>query len=145
MHLPHRCNIRTHNRMYDVQRADGMWRADGMPAAGADGVQAAGAHWVQAAGTSCMRPASTMLLFAADPDRWAAGLSLDAQAEWLCDCYRLRMDDDYVRAAHHTKLHSASKLLQHCCHKAPRSHHAPSQLVVNGLASHATPHTCPAV
>ena len=30
------------------------------------------------------------------PAGWAAGLSSDKQAEWLVDCYRMRLDDDYA-------------------------------------------------
>ena len=29
------------------------------------------------------------------PASWAIGLSIDKQYEWLCDCYRMRMDDLY--------------------------------------------------
>jgi len=30
------------------------------------------------------------------PAAWAQGLKPDKQAEWLVDCYRMRLDDDYV-------------------------------------------------
>ena len=30
------------------------------------------------------------------PTAWAQGLSSDKQAEWLVDCYRMRLDDDYA-------------------------------------------------
>ncbi|KAG2493986.1 hypothetical protein HYH03_007913 [Edaphochlamys debaryana] len=31
-----------------------------------------------------------------DPSSWARGLSADQAAEWFVDCYRMRVDDDYV-------------------------------------------------
>jgi hypothetical protein len=30
------------------------------------------------------------------PYDWSHGLSPDQQAEWLVDCYRMRLDDDYA-------------------------------------------------
>jgi len=30
------------------------------------------------------------------PAAWAQGLKPDKQAEWLVDCYRMRLDDDYA-------------------------------------------------
>ncbi|KAI7839144.1 hypothetical protein COHA_007147 [Chlorella ohadii] len=30
------------------------------------------------------------------PDAWAHGLSTEQRYEWLCDCYRMRVDDDYA-------------------------------------------------
>ena len=30
------------------------------------------------------------------PSGWAQGLTLDKQYEWLIDCYRMRVDDDYA-------------------------------------------------
>jgi hypothetical protein len=30
------------------------------------------------------------------PSGWAEGLSRDKAAEWLVDCYRMRVDDDYA-------------------------------------------------
>lgn len=31
-----------------------------------------------------------------NPAAWALGLSPAQQAEWFVDCYRMRVDDDYV-------------------------------------------------
>ncbi|KAL7452386.1 hypothetical protein ACHAWC_004107 [Mediolabrus comicus] len=33
---------------------------------------------------------------AKDPSAWAKGLSKKDQYEWLCNCYQMRCDDDYV-------------------------------------------------
>lgn len=36
------------------------------------------------------------LAHAHDPSSWARGLSKKDQFEWLCNCYQMRCDDDYV-------------------------------------------------
>ena len=36
------------------------------------------------------------LAHANDPSAWAKGLSKKNQYEWLCNCYQMRCDDDYV-------------------------------------------------
>lgn len=37
------------------------------------------------------------------PSDWSQGLSPDQQAEWLVDCYRMRVDDDYAWGGMHTE------------------------------------------
>jgi len=34
--------------------------------------------------------------FSEDPSSWSVGLTSSQQQEWLVDCYRLRVDDEYV-------------------------------------------------
>jgi hypothetical protein len=35
------------------------------------------------------------------PDGWARGLAKAQQLEWLVDCYRMRVDDDYAWGGSH--------------------------------------------
>lgn len=62
-------------------------------AAGAAGADASDSHYRNGAG-SAAGPAGGFPMPAASS--WARGLSKHQRAEWVVDCYRMRVDDDYA-------------------------------------------------